>query len=138
MLTLDDTQEGALAALGVTLCYVHGSVAAGTARTDSDLDIAVLYAVDPHDEVRAMSLVAHALVSLEPTREIDVAILNTASPLLQQAVASKGVLLYARSEKDRYIFERRALHAYEDSRRIVAIGQRAVSQHVHKAHTDVH
>lgn len=126
---LTNAQKDALAEAGVILCYLHGSVADDTARADSDADIAVLFEHAPKDGVEATTAVMEALRDFAPGRELDVAILNEASPLLVQAVASRGVLLYERSPDDRLRFELRAMHEYEYSRRVVRLGQQLALHH---------
>lgn len=122
---LSAAQKAALGKLGAVLVYAHGSVAEGTARSDSDLDIAVLLERAPEDPAQATADIVQALAGLEASREMDVAILNAASPLLRQRVASRGALLFARSQGDIVSFQLRAMHEYESSKRIAAIGRAA-------------
>ncbi len=123
---LSGAQQNALENIGVVLLYLHGSVASGKARSDSDVDVAVLFAQTPRDTVQATTNIVEALRGYESPREMDVAILNDASPLLKQSVAAHGVLLFARSEQDDLEFQIRTMHEYEASRRIVRIGQEAI------------
>ena len=120
---LTEAQILALANAGVVLCYVHGSVATSTARTDSDLDIAVLLERGPAAAIHAPEVILEALCDYMPERNKDIAILNEANPLLQQTVASQGTLLYARSQDDVLRYELRAMQAYEYSRHVVRLGQ---------------
>lgn len=120
---LTDEQRRTLGGLGVVLCYVHGSVAAGTARADSDVDIAILFERQPEDPIQATTAIIQALDAFAPGREIDVATLNDASPLLAQSVAARGTLLYARSSDDVLRFQMHTMHEYESSRHIVYLGQ---------------
>lgn len=129
--TLSDTQRASLERLGVILCYMHGSVAAGVAREDSDVDIAVLFEKKPADSIQATTAIMETMRGLSPEREIDIAILNEASPLLNQIVASEGKLLYARSPEDMLRFELRAMHEYEYSRHVVRLGQELALRRVH-------
>ena len=46
---------------------------------------------------------------------------------LAQSVAAHGELLYARSKRDEFEFQIRAMHEYESSRRIARIGQHIVA-----------
>ena len=112
--TLSEPQKAALQKLGVVLVYLHGSVAAETARNDSDVDIAALFEKMPDDIIRATGKLVGIFAGLIPGRELDIAILNEASPLLKQIVASTGKLLYARSPDDTLRFELRAMDEYED------------------------
>ncbi|OGG72638.1 hypothetical protein A3A38_00145 [Candidatus Kaiserbacteria bacterium RIFCSPLOWO2_01_FULL_53_17] len=123
---ISEKQRLELKKLGVVLLYLHGSVAAGTAREDSDADIAVLFELTPKDPIQATTAILEALRGLIPGRELDIAILNGASPLLKQIVASRGKLLYARSPEDALRFELRAMHEYEYSRHVVRLGQELV------------
>lgn len=127
---LTDTQKKALRGIGVVLCYVHGSVATGTTRKDSDADIAVLLQEKPADSIETTLAIHEAIRGLFPERELDVAILNEASPLLRQIVASTGMLLYARSPDDTLRFELRAMHDYEYSRHVVKLGQELILKRV--------
>lgn len=122
-LRLTNEQKAALERLGVVLLYLHGSLAAGTARADSDADIAVLFERMPEDSIKVTTGVLEALAGFLPSREKDVAILNEASPLLKQSVASRGVLLFARSSDDDLRFQMNAMHEYEYSRHVVRLGQ---------------
>jgi predicted nucleotidyltransferase len=124
--TLSDTHKAALQRQGVVLLYLHGSVASGTARQDSDADIAVYFEIQPEDPIKATTGILEGLNGFMPEREKDIAILNEASPLLKQAVASRGMLLFARSPDDDLRFQIRSMHEYESSRRIVRIGQASV------------
>ncbi len=130
LLTLTDTQKEALRNTDVVLAYAHGSLARGTERNDSDIDIAVLFLHVPRDTVGATTRVIEALQGFVAGREIDIAILNDASPLLVQSVAARGTLLYARSSEDDISFQFRAMHDYEASRRIARIGREAVAARV--------
>lgn len=125
-LALTDDMTRGLAQLGVVLCYAHGSVINGTAMRESDLDIAILFNAMPENALRTTTQIANALGDLAPRRELDIAILNEASPLFKQVVAVEGLLLYARSEDDRIRFEVHAMHEYEDSKGIRAIGYAAL------------
>jgi predicted nucleotidyltransferase len=117
-------QKASLAKLGVVLCYLHGSVALDQARNDSDVDIAVLFEQLPEDSVKATTAIVTALHGFVPEHEMDIAILNNASPLLAQSVVVNGKLLYARSSGDDLLFQIRVMHDYESSLRIVHIGQK--------------
>jgi len=123
-LALTQTQQDELRKLGTVLCYLHGSVATGKAGRESDVDIAVLFDRAPTDLVGTTTAVVRALQGFVPEREMDVAILNQATPLLMQTVAVHGKLLFERSIGDGLLFQIRAMHEYESSRHIVRIGRR--------------
>lgn len=120
---LTDTQKSELRKLEIVVCYLHGSVAEGGAGRESDVDIAALFERMPTDPIAASAGIVAALRGFIPEREMDVAILNNASPLLMQRVAAHGVLLLERVPGDDLAFQIRAMHEYESSRHIAHIGR---------------
>ncbi|MEK7439744.1 MAG: nucleotidyltransferase domain-containing protein [Chloroflexota bacterium] len=81
---------------GVALAYLFGSHAKGTARASSDIDIAVLL---PYDTPRskffdARLALTNELMDLLHKNEIDVVVLNEATPLLSHEILSAGKILY--------------------------------------------
>jgi len=92
---IDDAIRGAVAGLGgFDLLAVFGSRALGTAREDSDLDIAVLpTSADPNDRRRLQSGLAAALADLAPGGSVDVVLLDEAPELLRHGIFSTGRLV---------------------------------------------
>jgi len=80
----------------------------------------------PPDPIEMTGKLLRALERLMSGRNMDIAILNEASPLFNQIVASTGQLLYSRSREDELGFLLRAMHEYEYSRHIVRLGQEIV------------
>ena len=80
----------------VVLAYLFGSEAKGTANRESDIDIAVLLSDQiPQAEYgqRVVDL-STELIGVFQQDAIDVALLNTASPLLAFHVVRHGVVIY--------------------------------------------
>ncbi len=81
---------------GVVLAYLFGSRAEGTARTSSDVDVAVLLPPgtlrDRFFDVRLN--VTNDLMEMLHKNEVDVVVLNEAPPLLAHQVIKYGKLLY--------------------------------------------
>jgi predicted nucleotidyltransferase len=105
------------AAHGVELLIQFGSSVTGATHAGSDVDLAVLLARAPE------SLAAHAdlaadLQSLFPGREIDLAILNHADPLLLQQVTDHGVRLFGAPNRWQQ-FRAYAFKRYQDHRRFL-------------------
>ncbi len=90
-----DELKAILVKHGVTLAYLFGSQAEGTARPSSDVDIAVLLPPGtPNDkffDVR-FNLTNELMDVLY--KDVDVAILNEVTALLAYEVTRHGVLLY--------------------------------------------
>ncbi|MEW6741755.1 MAG: nucleotidyltransferase domain-containing protein [Planctomycetota bacterium] len=100
----------------VLLMYLHGTHANGTQTHLSDIDIAVL--LETH---AARDLLIHAdlLASLQATcgrEDVDLAILNVVGPILKDRVVRHGRLIFARSPRDRVLFEAAAIKEALDFR----------------------
>ena len=115
----------------VSAAYVFGSVAAGRARPDSDLDVAVL--LDPrvrHGDAltRRLQLMADLGAALGRS-DVDVVILNDAPLLLAHRVLSRGRLVFARSAAARVRFQVRTAARYLDFVPVLEAHVRALKQH---------
>ena len=102
----------------VRLAWLFGSRARGTARRDSDVDVAVLVDDVCADGSGALKdsyfRVIGVLGRAVRSDLIDVVILNHAPPLLRHRVVRDGVLLYACSDTERARFVRRTFRVYLD------------------------
>src|SRR5439155_21355152 len=88
----------------------------GRSRRDSDLDVAVLLA-RPRGASRSLGYrlkLATDLGAALHRSDVDVVILNDASPLLAHRVLSKGKLVFERSAADRVRFQVRIASRYFD------------------------
>jgi predicted nucleotidyltransferase len=119
-----DPDEGLTARLGAALAarpevlegYLFGSVARGQAQAHSDLDVAV------YVESEALTRPGFGLsaeIASELSRalgrdDVDVVILNQASPLLYRCVLKDGVRLMSRDLRETTTREGRALSRYCD------------------------
>lgn len=100
----------------IQAAYVFGSVAAGRSRPDSDIDVAVLVAetIRPSRRLKyRLVLMADLGAALRRT-DVDVVILNEASPLLAHRVLATGTLVYERSASARVRFQVRTAGRYLD------------------------
>jgi len=79
---------------GLSLVVLFGSVAAGAARPDSDIDIAVKFGGgDPG--LPGILEVQEEISGLFRGREVDLSVLNRADPLLMKKIAEQCDFLYA-------------------------------------------
>ncbi|MDQ1634307.1 MAG: uncharacterized protein QOJ32_1116 [Frankiaceae bacterium] len=86
MRSLDESVEGALGCLraaGASFAFLHGSVALGTARPDSDVDVAAWWAADPPQTFE-----------VDLPDGVDLLVLNTAPLELAGRVALRGRLIF--------------------------------------------
>jgi len=98
----------------VLAAYLFGSWVAGKARSDSDVDTAVLLSEENgvarfERRLRLMNEVSDVC-----GREADVIVLNDAPPLLQHQVLKHGRLIFERDRAARVEFEVRAGKIYAD------------------------
>ncbi len=96
---------------GLDTMWLFGSEAAGTAREDSDLDLAALFRRRPSAleifEARGdLGEILH--------RDVDLIDLDQASPILGMQVLRYGRLLIDRNPKRRYAFFSRTISMYDD------------------------
>lgn len=102
----------------VRLAYVFGSVAAGRARRDSDLDVAVLFAEPPVPAT--LDLLAEELEAAAGG-PIDLVNLGTAPPLLMHEIIRVGRCIVSRDAAERAEFEARSTLRYLDTAHLRAI-----------------
>ena len=98
--------------LGLIALYRFGSQAKGTARRDSDVDLAVL-ARDPIPNLRRFELAQELAVRLH--RDVDLIDLRNASTVMRMQVLSTGTCLETQDESVRWEFE---MYAYSDYARL--------------------
>ena len=103
--------------LGLQILWVFGSVAAGTARPDSDLDLAGLCLAPPCAEDL---LAARADLVALTGREVDLVDLEHVSPLLAMQVLRHGRLVHDADPRRRVRFIASLIGRYEDVKRFRA------------------
>ena len=108
---------------GLDTLWLFGSEAAGTARSDSDLDLAVLFRRCP-----AAIEILDARGELAETlrRDVDIIDLDQASPILGMQVLRHGRLLVDRDPRRRYAFFSRTVSMYEDVKIVRREAERAL------------
>lgn len=96
---------------GLDSLWLFGSEAQGTARPDSDVDLAALFTVRP-----TPIEVFEAQVELAEIlgRDVDLVNLDRVSPILARQVLRHGRLVIDRNPKRRYAFFSRTISMYED------------------------
>ena len=89
--------------------YRFGSQAKGTARRDSDVDLAIL-ARDPISNLRRFDLAQELAIQLH--RDVDLVDLRTASTVMRMQVLSTGKCLFSASNQLQGEFEDLAYSTY--------------------------
>lgn len=98
--------------------YVFGSRARGSAGPGSDLDVALLIDADERPLDPVFGLHAHYAAILHESvgkPDVDVVLLDSASPLLAHRVISEGALIFCRDEAARVRFHAETLIRYLDT-----------------------
>jgi len=99
----------------IILAFVYGSYASKRISPPSDVDIGILFkTIPPMDTINDIT---EALSSIL-TREVDLVILNQASPILKMQILKNGILLYASKRKYFHQFYTDTVNQYDDLKRI--------------------
>jgi predicted nucleotidyltransferase len=98
----------------IELAFLFGSFAGGTVTAESDVDIAILCSqvpsFDRREEIRAA-------LCAGMNREVDLVVLNGASPILRMQVLKKGVILIDNASVYEDFFVR-TTGEYDDLKRV--------------------
>jgi uncharacterized protein len=115
----------------IVAAYLFGSLASGRARADSDIDLAVWLPGDPDARARyRRKLQLMEAVERFADREVDVVILNNASPTLQFQVLRHGRRIYEGDRAARIDFEVYAGKVYADVKPMRDMFNRALVQEI--------
>lgn len=105
---LDDHEE-------VLVAYLYGSLAKGTARKESDIDIGLLLEEDYEPDGLYSSRVSGEVEGeLESGRDVDVRVLNERPITFQHQVLKNGDKIFTRDEKARIDFETKVYDRFLD------------------------
>lgn len=92
------------------LAFLMGSYAKGTARKDSDVDVAVLFSSTlSSSDILDLNLRLSAVLK----KEVDLVVLNTAGPIIKMQALKTGILIY-RTKNTYEDFFTHTLYEYED------------------------
>ncbi|MBW1687147.1 MAG: nucleotidyltransferase domain-containing protein [Deltaproteobacteria bacterium] len=94
--------------------YLFGSVARGSARTGSDVDVAILYSTAPAASLEGSPLALEAELEKQLALPVQVVVLNTAPVDLVHRVLRDGLLLIDLDPSARIRFEVKSRNEYFD------------------------
>jgi predicted nucleotidyltransferase len=122
----------------VILAYLFGSYLRSKTGLFHDIDIAVFVTPGHLEEIDHVSPYGYrALLSTELAHvlrynQVDIVILNHASPLLSRQVIGTGNLVFCRSETDRIRFEVSSLKYYADTAHLRKIKRLYMKKRIQK------
>ncbi len=93
------------------LVFLFGSATSGKMAEGSDIDIGILFEYQP-DVYEINELKSELNTILK--RDIDIAVLNSASPILKMQVLKNGVLAFAKDKKIYNQFHVDTINQYDD------------------------
>ena len=105
---------------GVAAAYVFGSVAVGTARSDSDVDIAVLFTAPPPHTLDSARFALAGELEAALGAPVDLVVLNDAPVDLSIRVMRQGRLIVDRDPSARIGFEVRTRNEAFDLEPVLA------------------
>jgi len=100
---------------GVLLAFLFGSFAGGRVTPKSDIDVAVLFEELPAPE---MLLNINSELSLLFKNDLDLVVLNGASPILKMQVLKHGIPVFVLDRKYYTQFYTDTVNQYDDLKRI--------------------
>jgi predicted nucleotidyltransferase len=112
--------ESCRAVPGVIAVYVFGSVARGTARPDSDVDVAVLFERTPPERLTGPRFTLEGELEQALGRPVDLIVLNGAPVDLRARVLRDGQLLVDADPAARIAFEVQTRNEWFDLQPILA------------------
>jgi predicted nucleotidyltransferase len=101
----------------VATCYLFGSSLSPTFGPESDVDVALLYFSDLAPRALDVFDLKHRL-SLALRRDVDIVVLNMASPVISMQVLRKGKKLVERDPRLTERFFVRTVNMYADLKRV--------------------
>lgn len=101
--------------LNIQLAFVFGSLVKGYYTKESDIDIAILFENKPD-----LNMILELKANLENalTNEVDIAILNDASPVLKMQVLKNGILIFKKNDMIYNKFFVDTINQYDDLKRV--------------------
>jgi len=104
---------------GLAAAYLFGSVATGTYTDSSDIDLALLFEGDSAEYVDRLELMAH--LSRIAGRDVEVVIINNATPRLYHEIMKTGKIILEKNSEVRIKKEMLNRKLYQDYRHIHSI-----------------
>ncbi len=109
----------------IAAAWLFGSIARGTERADSDVDVALLYSEPPKGILADLPAELESELTTRLGREVQVVVMNRAPAELAMSVLNEDRLLFERDAACRVEWEIRVRNEYWDLAPLLAIYRRA-------------
>lgn len=107
--------------------YLFGSEASGMSNDKSDVDIGILFEKHHLPSRDDLLDIEDNLTSLF-RREVDLVVLNNASPIIRMQVLKKGKKIVEHNRKDVNFFFVRTLNEYDDLKQVRSVIERSIER----------
>ncbi|WAM37231.1 type VII toxin-antitoxin system MntA family adenylyltransferase antitoxin [Caldicellulosiruptor acetigenus] len=117
----------------VIFAYLFGSYAKGKERENSDVDIAVYVNEEiANDSKKVLDFQIKHMSNISDIlkKEVDLVILNHASPLLRHEVISEGILLVEKDHNKLVNFKKMSFYYYQDWLNIMKIKMMYIKERI--------
>jgi len=101
----------------IFVAFLYGSHATGRVNSGSDIDIALLYDRNLLPDVEQRLQLVDNLISITK-RDVDLLILNDASPIICMQVLRKGKIIFERNHQAYLDFFVKTVNKYDDLKRV--------------------
>jgi len=111
----------------IELIYLFGSETTGFTHPESDVDIALLFNIDKVPETGRLMQIQDDLTSLLK-KEVDIVVLNNASPIIRMQILRKGKKLIERNRRVFINFFTRTVNEYDDLKRVRSVIEKKIAR----------
>lgn len=111
----------------ISVVYLFGSEASGLSNKQSDIDVAILFQRGKVPSMDMLLEIEDELISLTK-REVDLVVLNDATPIIRMQVLKKGKKIAEHDRKDTNSFFVRTLNEYDDLKQVRSVIEKSIEK----------
>lgn len=109
----------------IAFAYLFGSQATGKATMKSDVDIALFFNENQQPDMDQLLQIEDRITSLLK-QEIDILVLNNATPVIRMQVLKKGKRIFENAHQSFIRFFIKTVNEYDDLKRIRQVNERNI------------
>lgn len=103
----------------IMFSYVFGSYAIGTFSSNSDIDIAIFFYNDADTKDLDKYLTIKVELEVVLKKEVDLVVLNTATPFLKTRIINKHIKIYSKDSYNEALFIDKSFGEYFDVKQYI-------------------